>query len=122
MARSLSPPSRSPRRSRFARPQLEVLEDRCLLSAGQLDPTFGLGGRVNTDIGGPTNNGAQAVVVAQPDGKVVVLGSYYDYAAGGNRTTVARYNPDGSLDAGFGSSGEVVFNFAEAPSYNADFA
>lgn len=30
------------------RPQVEVLEDRCLLSAGDLDPTFGSGGWVTT--------------------------------------------------------------------------
>src|SRR6516165_11995466 len=30
-----------------ARPGLELLEDRCLMSAGALDPTFGSGGVAN---------------------------------------------------------------------------
>jgi uncharacterized delta-60 repeat protein len=45
----------------------------------------------------------------QPDGKPVAAGtawngSDYDFA-------LARYNPDGSLDAGFGSDGKVTTNF-----------
>src|SRR5262249_54756747 len=59
--------------ARRARPVLEQLEDRLAPSAGQLDPTFGQGGLVTTNIGGPTSTSAQAVVVAQPDGKVVVV-------------------------------------------------
>src|SRR6516162_2192691 len=69
--------ARRPRRARW-RPRLEVLEDRCLLSAGQLDPTFGTGGVVTTNIGGPTATTAQAVVVTQSDGKVLVAGTNYD--------------------------------------------
>jgi hypothetical protein len=34
------------------RPRLEALEDRCLLSGGVLDPTFGSGGLVSTAAGG----------------------------------------------------------------------
>src|ERR1700747_1825520 len=39
-------PSQSAARSKRSnfRPRLESLEDRCLLSAGALDPTFGMGG------------------------------------------------------------------------------
>src|SRR5262249_8301499 len=32
------------------RPRLEALEDRCLLSGGVLDPTFGSGGMLATDV------------------------------------------------------------------------
>ncbi len=75
--------------------------------AGDLDATFGIGGKVMTD------NGAAEFansVVIQPDGKIV--------AAGYTRTSVgfsfaddfalARYNPDGSLDATFGNGGKVI--------------
>jgi hypothetical protein len=34
------------------RPRIEPLEDRCLLSGGVLDPTFGSGGLVTTTVGG----------------------------------------------------------------------
>jgi len=38
--------SKSARRVRpTCKPRLEALEDRCLLSAGALDPTFGTGGQ-----------------------------------------------------------------------------
>lgn len=90
---------------------LERLEDRALLSAGQLDPTFGQAGIVSTNIGGPTSTVAKAVVVTQTDGKVVVVGQNNDVDAGGDKIDVLRYNTDGTLDNTFGSQGEVVFNF-----------
>jgi uncharacterized delta-60 repeat protein len=93
-----------------ARPRLETLEDRCVPSAGQLDPTFGNGGIVTTDIGGPTNNEARAVAASQGDGKVVVVGNGYSSALSTSQVMVARYNTDGSLDTGFGSGGEVNYN------------
>ncbi|HZI86290.1 MAG TPA: PKD domain-containing protein [Pyrinomonadaceae bacterium] len=70
---------------------------------GSLDPTFGSGGIVTTDIGGF----AIAFAVAlQPDGKIVV-GGRGDLISGAN-FTVVRYNTDGSLDATFGGSGVVT--------------
>jgi uncharacterized delta-60 repeat protein len=105
------PVARRPRDVRI-RPRIERLEDRCLPSAGQLDPTFGTGGIVNTNIGGPTPTAAKAVVVTQTDGKVVVAGSSSDYFGGtGNRIAVVRYNTNGSLDSSFGSGGQVLFQF-----------
>jgi uncharacterized delta-60 repeat protein len=69
---------------------------------GDLDPTFGVGGIVTTDFG-TTFDVAEEVAV-QPDGKIVVAGARFtssgDFA-------VARYNPDGSLDATFGLGGTV---------------
>lgn len=47
--RNRTPMRRRPRTG--FRPQLEVLEDRTLLSAGALDPTFGVEGKVVTDFG-----------------------------------------------------------------------
>jgi uncharacterized delta-60 repeat protein len=81
------------------------LEARALLSgAGSLDPTFGTGGLVTTAIG-PHNASAEAVVV-QSDGKIVAGGVGWD--AGGNEDfTLARYNPNGSLDTTFGKNGVV---------------
>ena len=59
------------------RPSLERLEGRELLSAGDLDPTFGVGGQVTTHFEGslPDTVGA---VVRQPDNKVVLLGTVAD--------------------------------------------
>jgi uncharacterized delta-60 repeat protein len=85
------------------------LEDRCLLSGGgALDPTFGNGaGYVTTSNGSGTGN-AHAVLL-QPDGKIVALGQAN--TATGREAAVERYNPDGSLDASFGSGGIALENF-----------
>jgi uncharacterized delta-60 repeat protein len=54
---------------------------------------------VTTDFGG----GAEAyAVVEQPDGKIVAVGEAQEGFA------VARYLPDGTLDAGFGNGGIVL--------------
>lgn len=99
----------SPGRRASLRPQLEVLEDRCVPSAGALDPTFGVGGKVTTDFLGPTNDFELAGTVLQPDGKIVLAGSSEPLrSSAGGGFAVARYNTDGSLDTTFGTGGKVV--------------
>src|SRR6266545_3091173 len=66
---------------------------------GDLDPTFGAGGKVTTVFGGDSR--AYALVL-QPNGKLVAAG------VGPNRFALARYNPDGSLDTSFGAGGKVT--------------
>ena len=72
-------------------------------SAGGLDPGFGSGGKLTTDLGGP--NEADAVIV-QPDGKIVVAGGSFSLAA--PAFELARYDERGSLDPSFGTGGTVV--------------
>lgn len=67
---------------------------------GELDSTFGSGGKVTTDIPG-TSESAGSVAV-QPDGKIVVAG------ANGDRTILVRYTSTGALDATFGAGGVVT--------------
>jgi uncharacterized delta-60 repeat protein len=70
-------------------------------SPGDLDPTFGNGGKV---IDGFIRDSSDSIsaVATQPDGKIVAAGtSDGDFA-------VARYNPDGSLDVAFGSGGKLT--------------
>lgn len=77
---------------------------------GGLDPTFGTGGRVVTDFNLSTDI-ANAVAL-QADGKLVVVGTTYtnnDYS--GEDFAIARYNPDGSIDASFGTNGRVTTDF-----------
>ncbi len=69
---------------------------------GDLDPSFGFGGKVTTDFGG-SYGGATAVAV-QPDGKVVVVGETGDVYED-RSIAIARYNPDGSLDSTFSDDG-----------------
>jgi len=75
------------------------------LPDGSLDPTFGGPGWVTTAIGASLDE-ANALVI-QPDGKLVAAGFT---VAGGNWAgfALARYLPDGSLDAAFGTGGRVV--------------
>jgi uncharacterized delta-60 repeat protein len=78
---------------------------------GTLDPSFGTGGRVTTDIGGSIDQ-AHALVV-QGNGRLVVagiadnssLGSGFDFA-------LARYRPNGRLDPSFGTGGKVTTDIA----------
>ncbi len=75
---------------------------------GSLDPTFGVGGRVVTDLQSPFQ--AASAMVIQPDGKLVVSGytkpfdSYPDFL-------VARYTSSGALDQSFGGGGIVSTDF-----------
>src|SRR6266540_1663765 len=71
---------------------------------GDLDTSFGTGGKVVTDFG--AGNDYAAAVAIQPNGKIVAggdaqIGSTLGFA-------LARYNADGSLDTSFGSGGRVT--------------
>jgi uncharacterized delta-60 repeat protein len=80
--------------------------------AGQLDPSFGAGGLVVTDL---QNLGDHARDIAvQPNGKVVVAGwtrQTADPVQTDSDFAVTRYDPDGSLDSSFGVGGIVVTDF-----------
>jgi uncharacterized delta-60 repeat protein len=79
---------------------------------GELDPTFGAGGLVVTDLGGADSPGAVAL---QPDGKIVVAGTRVLGPVAESRFGVAlvRYRSDGTLDAAFGAGGLVVTELGE---------
>lgn len=89
---------------------LEVLEDRCLLSAGALDITFGNGGIVTTAIGAATDV-AHGVAIypnagTAQDGKIVAAG--WSRNGANDDFALARYNPSGSLDTSFSGDGKVT--------------
>jgi uncharacterized delta-60 repeat protein len=79
---------------------------------GDLDPTFGTGGIVRTDFAGGFDS-ANALAI-QPDGKLVVAG----YAVAEHRVGFAlvRYNEDGTIDTTFGSGGKTFTAFSDSPS------
>jgi uncharacterized delta-60 repeat protein len=101
--------SRRPRVS-TCRPQLEALEDRCLLSAGALDPTFGNGAGYVTTSTSSGNDYARSVLT-QPNGDLIVLGRAQNSNATSSELAAVRYNPDGSLDSSFGSGGIALASF-----------
>ena len=73
-------------------------------AAGALDASFGSNGTVTTAIG--SSDAHIHGMALQPDGKIVVVG--HSHAESGDDMAVARYNPDGTLDASFGSNGTVT--------------
>lgn len=73
---------------------------------GSLDAGFGNGGKVVTAIGDDSDR-AWAVAI-QADGKIVVAGESNSGSTSGVDFALARYNANGTLDAGFGSGGKVV--------------
>ena len=74
---------------------------------GQLDPTFGVGGIVTTQIGSMDAYDSAEAILIQPDGKIVAVGytSYSGLSAAD--FVVVRYHSDGSLDLSFGAAAVV---------------
>lgn len=95
---------------------IQMLEDRTLLSAGELDPTFGDGGVVVTNVQDKFSSQYINDLVIQPDGKIITvgvaapIGDRYDH---NYDISIARFNPDGGglnqsgWDDTFGDAGEV---------------
>ncbi len=108
-----APPRLAPRRRpAFRRPAsrlwVEALEDRCLLSSGALDPTFGSGGIVTTALN-KYDDFAHGVLL-QSNGDIIAYGGADTVTKGIAYTGfgLARYTPSGSLDTTFGSGGLVT--------------
>ncbi len=80
---------------------------------GTLDTTFDGDGVVRD---GPERRGRTAYGVAvAPDGKIVAVGAVAEGSATDQRLVVARYNADGTPDAGFGTGGVVSATVAARP-------
>ncbi len=77
-----------------------------LTPGGKPDQTFGIGGRVVTNLGG--DDTAMAVAI-QPDARIVVAGSTRN--GGGVDFALVRYLDDGTLDPSFGLGGLVRTDF-----------
>ena len=79
------------------------------LTSGQLDTTFGIGGKITLDFGGTV---ARATAVAiQPDGKIVVVGQAQTSSTLAARLSVVRVTSGGLLDPTFGVGGKVHTDF-----------
>jgi uncharacterized delta-60 repeat protein len=83
---------------------------------GEVDPGFGVNGRSIATLAGFST---QAFACdRQSDGKLVVVGQAWDGATT-YQMAVARFNTDGSLDTGFGSSGFALYGPAAGLTYAA---
>jgi len=89
---------------------LFALGQSALAADGDLDPSFGSGGKVMTDFNNSTD--IANAVATQADGKFIVVGTTYtnnDYT--GEDFALARYNANGTLDTSFGVQGKVKTDF-----------
>jgi uncharacterized delta-60 repeat protein len=82
---------------------------------GSQDPTFGIGGVVQTYF--PAGGAAASDVVVLPDGKLVssgwaVTAVEFDPFRIDIAFALIRYTPDGALDASFGEQGRVLTEFS----------
>jgi uncharacterized delta-60 repeat protein/uncharacterized repeat protein (TIGR01451 family) len=75
---------------------------------GDLDITFDGDGKVTTDFASAADEVRALAIDA--DGKIVASGRAI--VSGGTDFALSRYNPDGSLDTGFGGDGKVTTDFA----------
>jgi uncharacterized delta-60 repeat protein len=82
------------------------------LDDGTLDPAFDGDGKVLTGFPGSSGYYPSRALI-QADGKIVVVGTLY--LPGNSQLHLARYHPDGTLDAGFGSGG--LFGLDLDPGY-----
>ncbi|WP_158628711.1 hypothetical protein [Dyella choica] len=86
-------------------------------TSGALDTSFNGTGKVTTTPSSSCSNSGQARALAlQADGKIVVAGTSCPNFNSIRNFTIYRYNPDGSLDATFGSSGKATVNFSAGAS------
>jgi uncharacterized delta-60 repeat protein len=88
---------------------VESLEGRWLLSAGDLDTTFGTGGLAQTGLFGSSVDNASAVV-RDNSGRIVVVGNQ----GGSGDVIVARYSAGGALDTSFGSGGVATVHAGDS--------
>jgi uncharacterized delta-60 repeat protein len=77
-----------------------------LTPTGALDSTFGSGGVASTDFGG-NDDGIREIFI-QSDGKYLVAGTSRYPITGIWTYAFARFQPDGTLDPGFGTAGRVL--------------
>jgi uncharacterized delta-60 repeat protein len=82
-----------------------------LAADGDLDPTFGIGGKVRYEdsSGHPLSARASAM---QSDGRIIVAGSI-GVTPDGADFLLARFKADGSLDTTFGIGGKVTTDFGQ---------
>jgi uncharacterized delta-60 repeat protein len=72
---------------------------------GDLDPSFGFGGKVTTDFGG---EGIAYSVTIDSQGRIVAAGGTTEV---NGEFALARYEPNGGLDPSFGAGGKVTTHF-----------
>ena len=92
-----------------------------LLYNGALDPDFGAGGTVTTQLG--TFESEMYALALQSDGKIVAVGFAWNTLATPNRDfAIVRYLANGTLDTSFGTLGSGYLIQATTAAASEDFA
>jgi uncharacterized delta-60 repeat protein len=81
---------------------------------GTPDVSFGVDGKVTTDIGGGTDDTPSAIAI-QPDGRILVVGTTINLRLFHINFVLVRYNGDGSIDSSFGQNGGTVIVEFKSP-------
>lgn len=85
------------------------------LANGQLDSSFGVGGRVVTSVRGLSD--AIMDIALQRDGKIVVTGESLNPVTGDSDIVTARYHANGTLDASFDLDGVAITPIGPSDDY-----
>ena len=78
------------------------------LDNGALDPDFGNGGKITTDINGQNSIDSLQAVALQPDGKIVALGATRADRNADTSSVLVRYLPNGQPDPNFGGGDGIA--------------
>ena len=81
---------------------------------GTIDATYGTAGKVTATFPGGAVSGRG---VLQPDGKLLDVAIEQNAGGATYSIAIARFDPDGSPDLGFGSGGKTVTNFPDVGEY-----
>lgn len=79
-------------------------------ASGNLDTSFGIGGKVESIINTPGNFGLLNNGLLTNDGKILAVGTQELDAGTLTNTQLAQYNADGSLDENFGTDGLAFYD------------
>lgn len=82
---------------------------------GAPDPSFGTAGHETFRFGPHSYNNTPGGLAIQPDGKIVVSGE--SGQKGGQDYAIARFDPDGGFDRGFGHGGRQLVSVTLAPGH-----
>ncbi len=91
---------------------MEILEPRTMCAISDLDTTFNGTGALRFAFQGSSDTESATAVAVQPDGKIVVAGTYAFNGTAATDFAVARFNNDGSLDTTFGNNGRATIDFS----------
>jgi uncharacterized delta-60 repeat protein len=88
-----------------------------LTTTGQLDSTFGAGGKATVDYNGLSDSAISVEI--RSNGQIVVVGNTMTTPTNKN-AALARFNSNGTLDSTFGQGGKVVTDFSSEGEYTSD--